>query len=156
VEELIGRLAGRRIGHRGSLEQVGVEPPLLEPGRAEGAARGDHVRGEQALEVDLLDDHRVALGRGPALRRRHEALREGAAGAQPRGRARGRAVHRAARALRQVEVLEVVAVVRPDRVRMRHEPGDAGRADRPRGRARWAARGRAVLGRGRGAGVTTT
>ena len=114
-----------------------MEPSLLEPRRAEGAARGDRVRGEQALEVDLLDDHRVALARRPALRRGQEPLGEGAAGDRTRRRARRRPLHRPARRLHQVEMLEVVAVVRSDRVRIRDEARRRGPRRRPgRRRAR--------------------
>jgi hypothetical protein len=92
--EPLDRLAGGGIGDRGRLEQVGVEPSLLEPRRREGAAGADRVGGEQALEVHLLD------------------------GRRPGRWGRGRGLDGTARGLGEVPVLEVVGVIRRDRVRM--------------------------------------
>jgi hypothetical protein len=121
VETLDG-LARGRVRDGGCLEQVGVEPSLLEPGGREGTARADRVRGQEALEIHLLDGYR------------------------PGGRARGSGLDGLARSLGEVPVLEVVGVIGRDRVWMRDVTGARG------AQALAGARGGGAAGRGVGRG----
>src|SRR5262249_10324207 len=111
--ERVDGLTGRAASEGGGLEEIGVEPASLQPGRTKPAVERDAVGGYEVVEVDLLEHGIPRLPAG-ADAAPEQFLRERSLGPDaetPEGRGSSSRLIFLPPRLDQVDVVDVVGIV---------------------------------------------